>query len=79
MQKMYYLLDLERTLTYSVPYFWKGNRHGYTRNVIFAGLFVQEYAEKIVNQDRDGATIMIRQDLVIKILGEDLKQRERIT
>ena len=27
--KRYYLLDLERTLKMSEPYFWKQNKHGY--------------------------------------------------
>lgn len=72
-------MDLERTIASGIPYYWKGNRHGYTPNIQFAGLFAQEFAEKIARQDFDNLTILIRQDSVSKILGKDLKQHEGIT
>lgn len=78
MQRMFYLMDLERTIANRIPYYWKGNRHGYTPNIELAGLFAQEFAEKIVKQDFDSLTILIRQDSVFKILGKDLKQHEGI-
>lgn len=70
------LLDLERTLSNSVPAFWKGNKHGYTYKVEFAGIFPKEIAEQIVNSDRDKTTIAIPLDVVQKIMVKDLKQHE---
>lgn len=71
-----YLMDLERTLANGLPAFWKGNRHGYTYKIEFAGLFPYEVAAKIVENDRDNTTIMIPLKIVQKVLGKDLKQYE---
>jgi hypothetical protein len=78
MQKRCILLDLERTISNGVPYFWKGNKHGYTTSIQHAGLFAEDFAERIVKSDLDKTTIMIHQDLLFKILGKDLKQNESI-
>jgi hypothetical protein len=75
----YYLLDLERTIGNGKPYFWKGNRHGYTDSLQHAGLFTKEFAEKLVKQDIDKRTVMISSSMIAKILGKDLKQHEGIT
>lgn len=78
MQKRFILLDLERTIANGIPYYWKGNRYGYTRSIEHAGLFAEEFAERIVKEDYDKKTVMIHQDLLFKILGKDLKQHEGI-
>jgi hypothetical protein len=74
----YYLMDLERTLHSGTPCYWKGNKHGYTYKLEFAGIFPKEVAETIAKNDRDNSTILIPLNLVIKILGKDLKQHEGI-
>lgn len=73
-----FLMDLERTLSTGTPAFWKGNKHGYTYKIEFAGIFPYEVAAKIVENDRDNSTIMIPIKLVQKIFGKDLKQHEGI-
>ena len=74
----YYLMDIERTIANSKPYFWKGNRHGYTDSLQHAGLFSKDFAEKLVKQDFDKTTIMISEKTVSTILGKDLKHHEGI-
>lgn len=74
----FFLLDLERTIGYGKPYFWNGNRHGYTSSFEHAGLFTKEIAEKIVADDLDEKTVMISHERVFKILGRDLKCYEGI-
>lgn len=76
---LFYLLDLERTIAHSMPYYWKGNRHGYTSSLEHAGLFSKDFAEKLVKQDIDKTTVMIDQEKVFKILGKDMKQHEGST
>jgi len=67
---MFYLLDLERTLLAGVPAFWKGNRHGYTYSITEAGLFKEDFAEKLCKQDINQRTIMISEYAVINVLGK---------
>jgi hypothetical protein len=78
MQAMYYLMDLERTLANGEPYFWKGNKHGYTNSILEAGLFSEEFAERLVKQDFDKTTVKINQVIVNKILHEVLRTYEGI-
>jgi hypothetical protein len=75
---MFYLMDLERTIANNVPYFWNGNKHGYTSSLKHAGLFTKEIAEQIVADDFDKRTIMISEEQIFKILGKDLKSHEGI-
>lgn len=79
MAAAYYLLDLERTIAHGRPYFWKGNKHGYTDAIQFAGRFPKDFAEKIVKQDFYKHTVMIPETLITKILGIDLKQHEGVS
>lgn len=72
----YFLMDLERTLLNGSPAYWKGNRHGYTYTLEFAGIFSEEIADEIVRHDLDGKTIKVPVDLVIKVLALDLKAHE---
>lgn len=72
----YFLMDLERTLANGRPYFWKGNRHGYTDSLIHAGSFTHDKAVQIAHHDFDNTTVMIDQKLVFKILGKDMKTHE---
>jgi hypothetical protein len=65
---MFYLLDLERTILTGVPCFWKGNRHGYTYSPTEAGIFSTVFAEKICKQDINERTIMIKVEIIDKIL-----------
>jgi hypothetical protein len=75
----YYLIDLERTIGYNKPYFWKGNRHGYTSHIEHAGIFPEAKAKEIVETDRDKRTVMISTSHVFKILGMEMKPHEGTT
>lgn len=75
---LFYLIDLERTIGNNHLYFWKGNKHGYTRSLEHAGLFSKEIAEQIVDHDHDRTTVMISQVKVFRILGKELKSHEGI-
>jgi hypothetical protein len=79
MKMEYYLLDLERTIANGRPYFWNGNRHGYTTSLEHAGLFSDWIAEEIVKGDYDKRTVMISTEQVSKILGKDMKPHDGIT
>jgi hypothetical protein len=73
----FYLLDLERTIALNQPYFWKGNKHGYTNALENAGLFSREVAEKIVDHDQvDRTTVMISWFQMCRILGKDITPNE---
>lgn len=75
----YYLLDLERTIVYERPFFWKGNKHGYTKSLEHAGLFPKEIAQQIVDHDDiDRTTVMISQTQMVRILGKEIKPHEGI-
>lgn len=69
-------MDLERTISNGVPAFWKGNRHGYTYNLDFAGIFTLQAAQQIVTHDLDNTTVMIHVDTIHRILGKELKAHE---
>jgi hypothetical protein len=75
----FYLLDLERTIGYNKPYFWKGDRHGYTSHIEHAGIFPEFKAKEICENDRDKTTVMISTKKVFNILGMDLKPHEGTT
>jgi hypothetical protein len=72
----YFLMDLERTLASGVPCFWKANKHGYTYNLSFAGLFPEEVAKEIVENDLDKRTVMIHYRTVEDIFQGKLKLHE---
>jgi len=72
----YFLLDLERTIQSGVPAYWKGNKHGYTYNIQFAGIFSEEIANEIVRHDLDKATVKVPVRLAMEVLGKDLKANE---
>jgi hypothetical protein len=74
----YYLLDLERTIANGTPYYWNGNRHGYTTSLAQAGLFSEWIAEQIVQGDYDKRTVKISVEQIQKILGKDMKPHEGI-
>jgi hypothetical protein len=75
----YYLIDLERTIGYNKPYFWKGNRHGYTSHIEHAGIFPEKKANEICESDRDKRTVKISTQQIFKILGKDMKSHEGTT
>lgn len=75
----YFLMDLERTIGNNRPFFWNGNRHGYTTNLQQAGLFSKGIAEQIVLGDYNKNTVMISVEQVTKILGKDMKPHEGTT
>ena len=69
--QLYYLMDLERTINFDEPYFWKQNKHGYINDIIQAGKFNEIEANRIVNNDRDKMTIKIEIEVIRKILKLD--------
>lgn len=75
-ENYYFLMDLERTLSSNVPYFWLGNKHGYTYRITEAGLFPKHLAKEIVKNDLDNKTVMISVKLVEETKMLDLSQHE---
>lgn len=73
----YYLLDLERTIVFKKPYFWKRDKHGYTSELYFAGLFTKEEAEKIAEDDKDKRTAIIHYQMVYDADALNMKTHER--
>lgn len=71
-----YLLDLERTLLSGAPCYWKQNKHGYTYNIEFAGLFNEELADEIIKNDLDKKTVKVPLKLAVEIFGKESKQHE---
>lgn len=69
----YYLIDLERTLSREIPYFWLKNKHGYTTKIEDAGLFAKEAAEQIVKSDINNLTFMIHINIVAEILQLEVR------
>jgi hypothetical protein len=67
---MFYLLDLERTITTGRVFYWKANKHGYTDDITEAGLFTAEAAAEIVYNDFDKRTVTIHKNVVDKLLKE---------
>lgn len=62
----YLLMDLERTLAAGVPCYWKGNRHGYTYEIDYAGVFPKELAAEIAKSDFDERTVLVPYKLAIE-------------
>ena len=71
-----YLMDLERTLAYGKPYFWKSSRYGYTDDIKRAGRWQREICDEIVKRDIHKETIIITEELIEKVLGKDIVQHE---
>lgn len=67
---MFYLLDLERTITTGKAFYWKQNKHGYTQDLNEAGLFSGSEANRIKINDCDKFTIAIHRSIVDKLLKE---------
>lgn len=64
----YFLIDLERSVASGAVYYWKQNRHGYTRNLEEAGRFLEEEADRQVKQDFDARTIKVAEKTIENIL-----------
>lgn len=69
----YYLVDLERTVIYMKPYFWKRGNHGYTTDHEEAQTFTKRKATLIAKSDVNKRTIPISAEAVRMILLEDHK------
>lgn len=69
--KMYYILDLERSLPTGRMFFWKGNKYGYTTQIKEAGIFPAEKAKEIAAADKDQRTVLIPVHAAIQILNLD--------
>lgn len=65
---MYVLLDLERTIGSSQAHYWKANRHGYTTDIKEAGLFDEQVALRLAEEDFDKRTVPVPSSVVEKIL-----------
>jgi hypothetical protein len=73
----YVLMDLERTLGYNTPCFWKANNHGYTYQLKQAGLYPKKMAESMVENDHDHTTVMIHINTISRILDLELVSDEQ--
>lgn len=67
-EKMMYLLDLERTIQSGQTWYWKPGSRGYTRNIVEAGIYSFQAASEIVKNDIDQTTIMISFAQVRKVM-----------
>jgi hypothetical protein len=76
---LYYLLDLERTISAGQPFYWRQNKHGYTNLISEAGTFSEAEASSIVERDFDNATVKVHENFFVKILGKNFKQHEAIS
>lgn len=69
---LYYLLDVERTVTHTngIAHYWKANRHGYVTDIRDReiGLFDESVAKRICDEDFDKRTVMIPERVVERIL-----------
>ena len=65
---MNYLLDLERSLRLGELFFWKPNRRGYTSSIGEAGLYSDDEADYLVDDDIEGRTVKIEQETVKGII-----------
>jgi hypothetical protein len=66
--KQFYLLDLERSILTGAMYFWKGDKRGYTTEILKAGIYPEEIAKEIVMRDLDKRTVMFSAEVVVKLL-----------
>lgn len=67
---MYYLLDLERSITSGIVTYWNPAKRGYTTDIKEAGRYTKEQAEEIVESDFDNRTLMFHESV-----AERLKER----
>ena len=65
---MYYILDLERTISSGLPFYWKKSRYGYTYSIEEAGLFPKEIADEIVKKDIQGLTVKIHINTMAELI-----------
>jgi len=67
---MVYLIDLERSIYSGMVTYWKANKNGYTTNLQRAGLYSPETAKDIAEQDFDKRTVIVDQEVVMRIRGD---------
>lgn len=64
---MYYIIDLERSISSGKMYYWKPNKFGYTTNIKEAGLYNEGAASEIVETDVDRTSVKVHKDVVDNI------------
>jgi hypothetical protein len=69
---MYYLIDLERSISTGYMYYWKAARRGYTTDIEKAGTYPEAAARDICERDFDNRTIMISEKVAEKVLNDYL-------
>ena len=67
---LYYLIDVELTNAKKVTHFLCKNAMGYTTKHKKAGLFTEDQARLIVEDDPNCFTVMMKKETVERILGE---------
>ena len=65
---MYYIIDLERTISSGLPFYWKKSRYGYTYSIEEAGLFPKEIADEIVKKDIQDLTVKIHINTMAELI-----------
>jgi hypothetical protein len=75
--RLYYLVDLKRTIETGAIAFWKNHKSGYTYKVEFAGIYNKEIACEICQYDLEESTIKVPVHLVQKIKEDILKLEKR--
>lgn len=66
---MYYLIDLERSISSGLTTYWKPNNRGYTQNIKEAGLYSKSDASEKVSTDFDQRTVMVEKEKALRLVG----------
>lgn len=66
--KYFYLMDLERTITFHEPHYWVKSNWGYTTKITEAGLYNELETKYRVEADVDNRTIAIPVEVIEGIL-----------
>lgn len=64
----YYLVDLDRSSSTGVVYYWKPYRHGYTPILSEAGLYGEKESYDLECSDFDKSTLRIPKDLLHRVI-----------
>lgn len=67
-ENSYYLIDLERSISSGMVYYWKAHKRGYTTNLNDAGVYSSLVANEIVDSDFDNHTVKIEQEKAEKLV-----------
>lgn len=56
---MFYLVDLERSVSSGIMHYWRPRSIGYTTKLAEAGEYTEQYSDEVVNSDFDNYTVRV--------------------